>query len=83
MNAWAKFQPGVDTGMTAGDWIWGNGKLHVAQPVRAARAFEMTMDACHSDLQAEKLHVAQRVPSVRAGLALRSDDESFLVRTSS
>jgi hypothetical protein len=31
MNARAEFQPGVDAGMTAGDWIWGNGILHVAQ----------------------------------------------------
>jgi hypothetical protein len=31
MNARAKFHPGVDAGMTAGDWIWGNGKLHAAQ----------------------------------------------------
>jgi hypothetical protein len=44
---------------------------------------EMTMDAYHSDLQGDKLHVAHRDPSVRAGLAFRSDDELFLVRTSS
>jgi hypothetical protein len=74
---------GVNAGNTAGDWIWGNEKIHVAQRVRAGRAFEMTMDAYHSDLQGEKLHVAQRDPSVRAGLAFRSDDELFLVRTSS
>jgi hypothetical protein len=28
MNARAKFQPGVDAGMTARDLIWRNGKLH-------------------------------------------------------
>jgi len=28
MNARAKFQPGVDAGMTARDWIWRNGNLH-------------------------------------------------------
>ena len=38
MNARAKFQPGVDAGMTAGDWIWGNGKLHVAQRDPSVRA---------------------------------------------
>jgi len=28
MNARAKFQPGVDAGMTARDWVWRNGNLH-------------------------------------------------------
>jgi hypothetical protein len=46
MNARAKFQPGVDAGMTTRDWIWGNGRLHVAQrdpSVRAGLACSLRM----------------------------------------